>query len=282
MTVTPLRHRLFHLNHYICPADVSLIEFLDLAVGYGFRGVGLTVRALQEISPRMLKKELAARNLGISSVNSAGYFLNDIPELARKQAEQNVWLIECVAELEDGALNVIPGGLGQARGKLTLEQARLRANEDLAALHVQAQRAGVALMVEPVHPLSIWTKSCVNTLQETVAGIRGLSGAGVTLDLFHSWWDPDLMSFIERSESAFGVLQICDVGNFLDDGLPRRIPLGEGVLDVPALLMASLRRSRPPKIEVELFAHLLPPNPLTVWLDKSVTYLNKLDTAHPV
>jgi sugar phosphate isomerase/epimerase len=281
MTYPPaarLTHRIFGINHYICPAHIGLVDFLDAAAAHGFAGVGLTERALEEMPPAQLRRELAARDLGVTSVNSAGYFLNDDAAAARRQAERNRWLIECSVELQAAGMNVIVGGLGQARGTLTLEQARLRANEALAALHADVAQAGLKMMVEPMHPLALWIRGCHNSLRQAEDAIRGMSNASINLDLYHSWWDPDLISFIERDDSPLGMLQLCDAGNFGDDGMARRIPAGEGVIDLAPLLAACLRRTRRPILEVELFAIQLPGRALGELLGATVAYLNALDT----
>jgi sugar phosphate isomerase/epimerase len=271
-----LNHRVFGINHYICPAHVGLVDFLDTAAAHGFAGIGLTERALEEMPLAQLRRELAARDLGVTSVNSAGYFLNDDAEAARRQAERNRWLIECSAELQAAALNVIVGGLGQARGTLTLEQARLRASEALAALHRDVVKADLKIIVEPMHPLGLWIRGCYNSLRQVEDAIRGMSNALINLDLYHSWWDPDLLSFIERDDSPLGMIQLCDVGNFGNDGMARRIPPGEGVIDLAPLLDACLRRVRRPILEVELFAIQLPDRALGELLGTTVDYLNAL------
>lgn len=97
------------LNHYLCPHDMPVESFLDLAVAHGFSGVALTVRSLTECPAHRLAPLLRARVLSVSSVNSAGYFLFEGHEAAGQHA-RNDWLLAQTAELGDTALNVIVGG----------------------------------------------------------------------------------------------------------------------------------------------------------------------------
>ncbi len=263
------------IGHYICPPHVALIDFLDAATARGFCGVGLTERAMEEMPAATLRNELKARSLRVTSVNSAGYFLRAGSE-AERQAARNQWILDYAAELGEAPVNVIVGGVGQGLG-LTLEAARARALEALAALHARAVALGLALIVEPVHPNGIWQKGCLNSLRQVEQAIAGLADATINLDIFHSWWDPELGAILADDNRPLGMFQMCDVGAFTDEGVAQRVPLGEGIVDIPSLLRTCLRRPRRPLLEVELFAAQLPDRALTDLLDQSVRYLNTLD-----
>ena len=73
------------INHYLTPAGYPLATFLDDAVAAGGSGVGLTERALAEMSVPALRRMLRDRNLRVTSVNSAGFFLWDDPARAKRQ-----------------------------------------------------------------------------------------------------------------------------------------------------------------------------------------------------
>lgn len=263
------------IGHYICPPQVTLIDFLDAATARGFYGIGLTERAMQEMPAAALRSELKARSLRVTSVNSAGYFLRAGSE-AEQQAARNQWILDYAAELGEAPVNVIVGGIGQGLG-LPLEAARARALEALAALHARAIALGLALIVEPMHPNSLWQRGCLNSLRQVEQAIAGLADTTINLDIFHSWWDPELGAMLADDSRPVGVFQMCDVGAFSDEGVARRVPLGEGVVDIPGLLRTCLRRQRRPLLEVELFAAQLPDRTLTDLLDQSVRYLNALE-----
>ncbi|MPS26127.1 MAG: sugar phosphate isomerase/epimerase [Alcaligenaceae bacterium] len=267
----------FHLNHYICPPEVGLIEFLDLAVSRGFAGVALTERALAQVAPTRLAHELQTRGLDISSVNSAGYFLHADARAANEQARKNQALLEACAELGGAALNVIVGGLGHAAGSMTLETARERAGAALQGFAAQAAQAGVPLLFEPIHPMGMWFKGCVHTLAQSLRMIERLPGRNaITLDCFHSWWDEDLHDFLANEASPLAVVQICDVALFGEESIPRRAPPGEGVIDLGQILRACLDRPAPPKLELELFAAQLPGRDLAEVVDSSMRVIRNL------
>ncbi|MGE0752633.1 MAG: sugar phosphate isomerase/epimerase family protein [Variibacter sp.] len=265
---------LFGISHYICSPQVSSIAFLDDAAARGFSGVGLTKRALEEMPAPVLRSELKARRLRVTSINSAGYFLKAGSD-ADKQAARNQWILAYAAELGDAPVNVIVGGIGQGLG-LDLDAARTRASEALAALHERAVTLGLRMIVEPMHPNSLWQRSCFNSLRQVEQAIAGLSNATINVDVFHSWWDPDLRPLLADDSRPLGVFQMCDVGAFTQDGFARRVPLGEGVVDIRGLIALCLRRKERPLLEVELFATQLPDRAMTDLLDQTVQYLNAI------
>jgi len=269
------------ISHYLCPESMGLIDFLDAVTAAGFRGVGLTERALREIEPKRLRPELASRGLEVSSVNSAGYFLHTDREAGAAQAAKNRWFIDCAAQLGGAPLNLIVGGLAQTRGELTLAQARLRAREETNALCTQANDAGVPVLFEPIHPMGMWTKGCVHSLRESLDMIEGLPNATLNLDLFHSWWDSDLAALVERGDSPIGLVQICDVDTAGPDHVPHRAPLGEGVVDVRGILEACARRPHRPRIEVELFAFQLTHRPFTDIVAATTAWLAHAERTAP-
>lgn len=241
------------LNHYLCPQDMSVESFLDLAVAHGFNGIALTVRLLTECPARRLAPLLRERGLCVSSVNSAGYFLF-VGREADEQHARNDWLLAQTAELGDTALNVIVGG----SATLDLHDARARSIQGLLAFAEKASAAGVRLLIEPFHPLLNRSKSPLNTINECVELCARIPGMLINLDLFHSWWDPTIDWAVSAGDAPIGLLQICDVQCAVDSGLPTRVPLGEG--DLPWRRYVEMFRDSHPDqpVELELFIDRMP------------------------
>lgn len=239
------------INAYLRPADMALPAFLDRVAAHGFCGVGLTQRALDDMTLPALRRELRARELAVSSLNSAGYFVADD---MRPHAARNLALLDTAAALGAHALNVIVG----ATPALPLREARARAAEGLSWLAGEAAARGVTLVLEPLHPNTAQLRSCLNTLAQCAALAPGMP---VNLDYFHLWWDPDLDGLTDGAGPPLGLVQVCDVGGGLPDGgLPRRLPLDEGLLQAGWRDLVARVRARWPavSIELELFADQLP------------------------
>ena len=178
-------------NQYVCPDGYGVARFLDEAVDSGFRRVALTRAALGEMRPAQLRGAVEARGLTVTTLNSAGYFTWADPERRKAQAAENRELIAAAAELGVEALCIITGGHAEQPDIAT---SRALISDGLAELDAIASSEGVRLGLEPIHPKDVATKGCVNTIAQAQALIAPLTATGLIVDLFHSWWDPDLIA----------------------------------------------------------------------------------------
>ena len=246
------------INHYLAPPGYPLQSFLDDAVAAGANGIGITERTLSEAAPAVLKAMLRERELCVTSVNSAGFFLWADPERATLQLSTNARLLEAAAELAADTLVVIGGGLhdmGPQDNKHDLIRARAAFEAELPAMIEAARKYGVRLGVEPMHPLRIFTKGTLNTLAQAAALCDRLPGLGVVLDLFHVWWDPDLEPMLARLHDRLTLVQISGVMQPRNqNALPKRCLPKQGAADVGWILRALKACRYQGRFEFELFA----------------------------
>lgn len=247
-------HRLpFGVNHYLCPGSMGVQDFLGELSGRGFQCIGLTEAALQEIPASDMRRELREHGLGVSSVNTAGFFLQE-GERDQAQTARNKALLQRASELDGAALNVIVGG----SKTLALPVARDLVADRLAAFAQEAAGLGVQLMLEPLHFLNVRTTSCVNTIAQSEWLFDRIPGLALNVDLFHLWWDPDLDRLLRGDSVPIALLQICDVAIAEGDQIPRRVPLGEGFVSWAEYVHAVRKAFPMVPIELELFADQLP------------------------
>lgn len=239
------------INFYICPPDIDLATFCGLAERAGARAVGLTLRALDEMTVPAIRALLDRHGLAVSSLNSAGYFLYGDTALAREQAARNRRLIESAAELNASTLVVIAGGI--AHGDLALRGARARVADGIHELARAAAAWGVRLGLEMIHPLGVLQKGCVNTIASALALARDHDNLGLTLDFFHSWWDPDLPRLVEDETDRIALVQFCNVAAPDDPAQFVREEPGRGLVDVRGLLGDLGRVGYAGPVEFELF-----------------------------
>lgn len=242
------------VSHYLCSSEMTVLAFLDAALDAGFSSVGITTRALNEMPLKKLRNELVARRLSVSSVNTAGYFFptdhaNSVQDL------ENQRLLQAASELESvNGVNLIVGGSAE----MNLSDARDLALEKSAALAAQAKRYGTRLLLEPMHPIQARSKGCVNTLKQASEWLKQIPELTLNVDLFHSWWDPDLDATLEGLFGEIAVLQICDVVIDQRTNVASRAPLGEGFLDWQASVKKIIKYFPDAPIELELFAEQMP------------------------
>jgi sugar phosphate isomerase/epimerase len=262
----------FSVNHYLSPEAMSLQVFLDKAQGSGFQAVGLTEAALGMLPLPELLQEMKDRRLSVSSINTAGFFLQD-GDARKEQEQRNARLLEYAARCPGSALNIIVGG----SVVLELSEARELATSRLAAFAREAANAGVQLLIEPLHFLNVRSKSCFNTIRQMELLFERIPGLKLNADLFHLWWDPDLGRLLRGDSVPIGLFQICDVTMMSQSGnMPRRVPLGEGFIPW-AEYIRTVRTAFPQvPIELELFADQLPGRCLDDILSDSSTALSTL------
>lgn len=232
-------------NHYICPDAYGVLRFLNEAVEAGYRKVALTRAVIAEMPIARLRTELVARELRVTTLNSAGFFTWAGGKRRSAQREENKRLIEAAAEIDAAALCIITGGCAEQQG---IASARALIADGLAELDEFAAKAGVKLGLEPIHPRDAPTKGCINSIAQAIDLIEPMQTTGLILDLFHSWWDPDLMAAAGRSDIR--MLQICNVTEE-----PRRSPfLDDGMLDVAAVVAEMRAAGYDGAVEFEVFA----------------------------
>jgi sugar phosphate isomerase/epimerase len=77
--------------------------------------------------------------------------------------------------------------------------------------------------------------------------------AGVVVDAFHVWWDPDLMPEIARARGRIAGFHVSDWPVPLPGILMGRAMMGDGVIDLRQLRMAVESADYAGPIEVEIF-----------------------------
>ena len=94
------------------------------------------------------------------------------------------------------------------------------------------------LAIEPLHPAYAADRACVNTTKQALDICDRLdparSGAlGVALDVYHIWWDPELMPQIARAgKDRLLAFHVCDWLVPTRDILNDRGMMGDGVIDI--------------------------------------------------
>lgn len=265
-----MRNLPFSVNHYLCPHPMDLVTFLDRLRSEGFTGVGLTEAALRSLPLSVIKQELSARGLALTSLNTAGFFLQE-GDAARAQELRNATLLQQAAECQ-GALNVIVGG----SSSLPLTDARELAADRLALFAREARDMGVQLIVEPLHPMNVRTKSCFNTIRQMEVLFDRIPDLTLNADLFHLWWDPDLERLLSGASIPIGLFQICDIAIPEGELIPRRVPLGEGFVPWSDYINIARKAFPLAPIELELFADQLPGRNLEALLSESASMLTTL------
>lgn len=122
---------------------------------------------------------------------------------------------------------------GAAAGQ-PLETSRAQIVEGIAAVLPHAEAAGVKLAIEPLHPMYADTRSAINTLKQANDAVAALGSpsVGVAIDVYHTWWDPDLEAEIRRAGNSIFAFHVCDWRVPTRDLLNDRAMMGEGCIPI--------------------------------------------------
>jgi sugar phosphate isomerase/epimerase len=191
------------------------------------------------------------QGLRISSLCRGGWFSAPTIEERRKRVADNRVAIEEAALLGAPVLVIVSG---PANGQ-TLDDARATVLDGLLEVIPDAERAGVILGIEPLHPMYAAERSVVVTLKQATDIVDQLSSsaAGVVVDAFHVWWDPEVFRQIERARGRIVGFHVSDWPVPLPGILMGRAMMGDGVIELRNLRQAVDAAEYNGPIEVEIF-----------------------------
>jgi sugar phosphate isomerase/epimerase len=189
--------------------------------------------------------------LKVSSLCRGGWFSAPSSEERRQRIADNRLAIEEAALLGAPVLVIVSG---PASGQ-TLDDARATVLDGLLEILPDAEKAGVILGIEPLHPMYAAERSVVVTLKQAndLADQLSSPAAGVVVDVFHIWWDPEVMQQIERAHGRIAGFHVSDWPVPLPGILKGRAMMGDGVIDLRRLRQAVEAAGYDGPIEVEIF-----------------------------
>jgi sugar phosphate isomerase/epimerase len=189
--------------------------------------------------------------LRVSSLCRGGWFSAPTAEERRNRVADNRIAIEEAALLGAPVLVIVSG---PANGQ-TLADARATVLDGLLEVLPDAEKAGVVLGIEPLHPMFAAERSVVVTLKQAneMADRLRSASAGVVVDAYHVWWDPEVMNEIERARGKIVGFHVSDCPVPLPGILMGRAMMGEGVIELRQLRQAVDKTGYEGPIEVEIF-----------------------------
>ncbi len=149
-----------------------------------------------------------------------------------KAIDENKRIIDEAAELGAPLVVLVCGATpGQS-----LFESRKQIAEGIEASLSHAEVAGIKLGIEPLHPMYADSRSAVNTMTQSNAICEeiGHANLGITVDVFHTWWDDRLEAELKIAGEKGRIFSfhICDWKNLPEDMLNDRGIMGEGVINV--------------------------------------------------
>ena len=230
----------------------SLKELVDGCARAGIAAIAPWRDIVQAAGPAQAGRIIRDAGLVATGLCRGGLFPAANEAGRRAAIEDNKRAVDEAAAIGAQCLVLIAGGL--PKGSRDLAGAHAQVRDGLAALLPYAQQAGVALALEPLHPMYAADRACVNTLAHANDLCDELDGLGIALDAYHVWWDPDLPRQIARAGRRVISYHVCDWLVPTTDFLLDRGMMGDGVIDLKGLRKLVEAQGYAGHVDVEIFS----------------------------
>lgn len=216
--------------HTMTTKPLGLAEAAKAYAKAGVPGISVWRQHLEPVGPAAGRALIADAGLETVSLCRGGFFPAET-EAARNDAlDDNRRAIDEAAELGAPLVVLVCGAVPG----MPLEDGRRQIRDGIASLLPYAESAGVRLAIEPLHPVYADSRSAINTLGQANDMVEAIGGAwlGVTVDVYHLWWDSSLEVEIARAGESIFSFHMCDWRTPTRDLLNDRGLMGEGCIDV--------------------------------------------------
>ena len=233
---------------------LSVPEAAQLCARHEITGIGLWRDRVAECGVTESAAAVRRAGLHVSSLCRGGFFTHAEPEARAFALADNREAIAAAAGLGADVLILVSGGL--VPGSRDIGLARRMIADAIGELVPVAERAGVRLGIEALHPVFCSDRCVISTLGEAVDLALEFPAdvVGVVVDTYHVWWDVRLASEIARAAGRIFSFQLADwILPLPADVLLGRGHVGDGAVDFPAIAAAVAAAGYPGYVEVEIF-----------------------------
>ncbi|HLH83838.1 MAG TPA: sugar phosphate isomerase/epimerase [Trebonia sp.] len=234
---------------------LSLAEAAALCVRHDIPAIGVWREHVARAGLAEAVKTVRAAGLHVSSLCRGGFFTHADPDARRAAIADNRAAIAEAAELGAGALVLVCGGL--VPGSRDLPLARRMVADAIAELVPVAQRSGVRLGIEALHPMFAADRCVITRLGEALdlALAFPADAVGVVVDTYHVWWDAALLPDIARAGERIVSYQVCDwILPLPANTLLGRGHVGDGCIGFPPISAAVAAAGYAGYVETEIFS----------------------------
>jgi sugar phosphate isomerase/epimerase len=233
---------------------LTLPEAVALCVRHEIPAIGLWRDRVAEAGLASAAAAVRTAGVHVSSLCRGGFFTGASPDERRAALAGNRAAVAEAAELGADVLVLVCGGL--VPGCRDLGLARRMVADALGELVPAAERLGVRLGIEALHPMFCADRCVISSLGEAVdlALTFPAETVGVVVDTYHVWWDARLAEEVARAAGRIVSFQVCDwVLPLPADTLLGRGHLGDGIIDFGPVAAAVTAAGYRGYVEVEIF-----------------------------
>ena len=251
------------------PFEEACAEFAKL----GAKGISIWRDAVEDVSPKRVRECLAQNNLVPVSYVRGGFFPSLESQKRKAAIAANLEMLEEASDMEIPLLVLVCG----AEPKQALEISREQIKSGIESLLPQAQKLGVKMAIEPLHPMYADTRSAITSLKQANDMAEAISSdwLGVAIDVYHLWFDAELEAEIRRcgKNNMLSAFHVCDWKVPTEDMLLDRGLMGEGCIPLKKIRGWVEEAGFTGFNEVEIFSNMY-------WEQDQHEFLQKIKAAY--
>src|SRR5262245_21844337 len=258
-------HRWLSLNTATVRKQGNLLDIIEACARHGIRAIDPWRDQVAAIGLDRAVRAVREAGLELSGYCRGGMFVADSAHRSEAR-DDNRRVVDEAAALGASCIVLVVGGLpqysrpGSAASK-DIVAARTQVHDGIAEMLEYARQAKLPLAIEPLHPAYAGDRACVNTTRQALDICDALEPQrtgmlGVALDVYHIWWDPELMGQIVRAgRDRLLAFHVCDWLVPTKDILNDRGMMGDGVIDIKSVRAAVEAQGYAGYSEIEIFSN---------------------------
>lgn len=273
MSIDPVKDLKRLCIHTITTKPWKIAEAAKHYSKSGVKGITVWRDALNGRNIKEIGDMLRDRGMTIVSLCRGGFFPATSKKKRQAAIDDNRLAIEEAFKLGTDKIVLVCG----ADPALPLKDSRKQIFEGICSILADAEKAGVKLAIEPLHPMYADTRSAINTIAQAndMAESIGSENVGVAVDVYHLWWDPDLKKEILRcgKNNKIFAFHVCDWKSPTLDILNDRGLMGEGCIPIREIRSWVEAAGFNGFVEVEIFSNIW-------WKTDQTEFLGKIIEAY--
>ena len=258
-------HRWLSLNTATVRKQGDLTQIIDACARHGIRAIDPWRDQVATVGLDRVVRAIRDAGLELSGYCRGGMFTADAAHRIEAR-DDNRRAVDEAKALGAPCLVLVVGGLPQysrpgSVASKDIAAARTQVDDAIAELMVYAWEAEISLAIEPLHPAYAADRACVNTIEQALDICDALDPTrtgllGVALDVYHVWWDPELLPQIARAgKDRLLAFHVCDWLVPTEDILNDRGMMGDGVIDIKRLRATVEAQGFAGYSEIEIFSN---------------------------
>ena len=258
--------------------SLNLNELITGATTRRIQHVAPWIETIDPIGAREAKKFLDDHGITVSSLCRSGFFPASTHTERIKALDQVKRDIESAAVLEAGCLAIVAGGIpAKPKNPKELAGSGIQGARDMVRTGLEsvvdyAGECGVALGLEPLHPMMAADRCVICSLTEANDLIETIDhpSLGLLVDAYHVWHDAQLEQQVQRASGRILGLHLSDWVLPITDHLGSRGMIGDGIIDLRGLIATVDKAGYHGPIEVEILSNYWWSQPPDLVLDTIV------------